>query len=99
MVVLAYSAAFVALVGVLACALGVAAVWRFARRPVSASGEPPLLAPVTVLKPLCGDEPLLEQALESCFSQDYPEFQIVFGVHNASDPALAAVERLRRRFP
>jgi ceramide glucosyltransferase len=99
MVVLAYSAAFVALVGLLMCALGVAAVWRFARRPVSASGDEPLLTPVTILKPLCGDEPLLEQALESCFSQDYPEFQIVFGVHSADDPALATVERLRRRFP
>jgi ceramide glucosyltransferase len=42
---------------------------------------------------------LLEQALESCFAQDYPEFQIVFGVHGASDPALAVVERLRQRFP
>jgi ceramide glucosyltransferase len=59
----------------------------------------PLRSPVTVLKPLCGDEPLLEQALESCFLQAYPEFQIVFGVHHAADPALAAVDRLRLRFP
>jgi ceramide glucosyltransferase len=54
---------------------------------------------VTILKPLCGDEPLLEQALESCFSQDYPNFQIVFGVHDANDPALATVERLALRYP
>jgi ceramide glucosyltransferase len=100
MAVLAYSAAFISLVGIVMCALGVAAVWRFARRPVSGCSDPqPLLSPVTILKPLCGDEPLLEQALESCFSQDYPEFQIVFGVHDADDAALATVERLVERFP
>ncbi len=54
---------------------------------------------VTVLKPLYGDEPLLEQALASLCAQDYPVFQVVFGVQNASDPALAVLHRLRARFP
>jgi ceramide glucosyltransferase len=99
MVVLAYVAAFLAFVGVLICVLGLAAVRRFAKQTVSTGGRVGPLPPVTILKPLCGDEPLLDQALESCFSQDYPEFQIVFGVHHANDPALAAVERLRQRFP
>jgi ceramide glucosyltransferase len=54
---------------------------------------------VTVLKPLCGDEPLLEEALASNLQQDYPHCQLVFGVQSATDPALAVVERLRRRFP
>jgi ceramide glucosyltransferase len=98
-VVLAYLAASIALVGLLICALGVAAVWRFARRPALPTSDGAPLPAVTILKPLCGDEPLLEQALESFFLQDYPDYQIVFGVHGADDPALAAVERLRRRFP
>ncbi len=55
--------------------------------------------PITVLKPLCGDEPFLAQTLESCFAQAYPEFQIVFGVQNPADPALAVLDRVRRDFP
>jgi ceramide glucosyltransferase len=55
--------------------------------------------PITVLKPLHGDEPLLEQALASVCAQDYPDYQVVFGVSDAADPALAVVTRLRARFP
>jgi ceramide glucosyltransferase len=65
------------------------------RRPAKPSERPP----ITVLKPLHGDEPLLEEALETLCRQDYPEFQIVFGVHDAADPAVAVVHRLRTRFP
>ena len=54
---------------------------------------------MTVLKPLCGDEALLEEALASFCDQDYPAFQIVFGVQSAADPALRAVDRVRARFP
>ena len=54
---------------------------------------------LTVLKPLHGDEPLLEEALASTCAQDYPTFQVVFGASSADDPALAVVERLRQRFP
>ncbi|GBR67170.1 bacteriohopanetetrol glucosamine biosynthesis glycosyltransferase HpnI [Gluconobacter kanchanaburiensis] len=55
--------------------------------------------PVTVLKPLHGNEPLLEEALDSVFTQDYPDFQIVFGVQDADDTALPVIERLRTRYP
>ncbi|HVW68409.1 MAG TPA: bacteriohopanetetrol glucosamine biosynthesis glycosyltransferase HpnI [Steroidobacteraceae bacterium] len=57
------------------------------------------LPPVTVLKPLCGAEPGLYANLRSFCQQDYPEFQIVFGVGDATDPAVAIVERLIREFP
>lgn len=71
-------------------------VGRFAVRPrVRATLRPP----VTVLKPLHGDEPLLEEALASLCQQDYPSWQIVFGVQNHADPAILVVERLRMRFP
>ena len=62
----------------------------------SARGEPP---PVTVLKPLCGAEQELYSCLRSFCDQDYPRFQIVFGVSDAADPAIAVVARLRREFP
>src|ERR1700690_4115024 len=54
---------------------------------------------ITVLRPLYGDEPLLEQALLSACRQDYPRFQVVFGVQDASDPALAVVARVRAQLP
>ncbi|MFT8366773.1 MAG: bacteriohopanetetrol glucosamine biosynthesis glycosyltransferase HpnI [Gluconobacter cerinus] len=54
---------------------------------------------VTVLKPLHGNEPLLREALESVFAQDYPDFQIVFGVHDEADTALSVVQDLRQKYP
>jgi ceramide glucosyltransferase len=61
---------------------------------------PPFTQPaITVLKPLHGDEPLLEEALTTLCRQDYPNWQIVFGVQDATDPAVAVVRRLQVRFP
>jgi ceramide glucosyltransferase len=57
------------------------------------------LPAVTVLKPLCGAEPGLYENLRSFCQQDYPEFQIVFGVCDRDDPALRVVERLVAEFP
>lgn len=54
---------------------------------------------VTVLKPVHGMEPRLEQNLESFFQQDYPNFEIVFGTRTSEDPALRVIEKLRRRYP
>ena len=70
-------------------------VWRMQRRPSKARSMPP----VTVLKPLCGAEPGLLEHLRSFCRQDYPEFQIVFGVRDAGDPACAVVKRLAAEFP
>jgi ceramide glucosyltransferase len=93
---LAYGFALIAGLGLVQCLAGWIAVARFAARSPT---FPTQLPPVTILKPLCGDEPLLEEALASCCSQTYPVFQIVFGVQDEADPALAVVQRLRGRFP
>lgn len=69
--------------------------WLWKPRRESAGRRPP----VTVLKPVCGAEPGLYASLRSCCDQDYPEFQIVFGVHRLDDPAVAIVERLKEEFP
>ena len=55
--------------------------------------------PVTVLKPLCGDEHELYECLRSFCDQIYPHFQIVFGVSDGADPAVDVVARLQREFP
>jgi ceramide glucosyltransferase len=55
---------------------------------------------VTILKPLHLGEPGLSHNLESFFAQDYPgDIQIVFGVHDSNDPAIAVVEALQARYP
>jgi len=50
--------------------------------------------PVTVLKPICGIDAELEKNLRSFCEQDYPCYQVVFGVASAADPAVAIVERV-----
>ena len=65
------------------------------RRPAPPSTRPP----VTLLKPLHGDEPLLEAALTTLCRQDYPDFQIVFGVQDSTDPAAAVVKRIQANWP
>jgi ceramide glucosyltransferase len=90
--------------GLLACAaagtlyvLATALVVRhFVRLRAPVTDERP---PVTVLKPLCGDEPELYENLRSFCRQRYSSFQLVFGVQNPRDPAIALVERLRGEFP
>ena len=81
--------------------VAVAAVrFRVSARPCSALREGKAdLPPVTVLKPLHGIEPLLEECLESFFRQDYPVYELIFGARTESDPALAVVESLRRKYP
>ena len=61
--------------------------------------SPQRLAPVTVLKPLCGAEPGLEQALESLCGQCDSSVQIVFGVQDPADPALPIARALAARYP
>ena len=70
-------------------------VWGRRKAAAAALGLPP----VTVLKPLCGAEPGLYENLRTFCLQEYPEFQIVFGISEDTDPALAVVTRLVREFP
>ncbi len=93
---LAGLAALVTFAGLLQAAIGWWVVRRHSRRQGRPNGWQP---PITILKPLHGDEPLLEEALASFCTQDYPRFQIVFGLQDASDPALHVLRRLRARFP
>jgi ceramide glucosyltransferase len=58
------------------------------------------LPAVTILKPLHGAHPGLEEALASALEQDYAApIQLICGVQNQADPACKVVEALRRRFP
>jgi ceramide glucosyltransferase len=76
------------------------ACWRAVRYlPPSPSLEDAELPGITVLRPLYRDEPLLFDALLSACRQNYPRFQVVFGVQDADDPALLAAQRVRATMP
>ncbi len=96
MLALAIIAAVLAGIGAIQCLAGAASVFRFCRRRVAG---PTTLPAVTILKPLHGDETLLEDALASVCRQDYAAFQVVFGVQDQADPAIRVVRRLQSRFP
>jgi ceramide glucosyltransferase len=57
------------------------------------------MPPVTVFKPLCGAETETYDCLRSFCDQEYPAFQVIFGVADASDPVVTVAERLQREFP
>jgi ceramide glucosyltransferase len=86
----------IATAGIAHLLVGYLAVRRFNHRRAACREDCP---PVSVLKPLYGDEPLLYEALRSFCRQDYPHYQIVFGVRDPLDPALAAVRRLQQELP
>ena len=96
MSILAAIADILAAAGLVQGGVSLALARRFMMRPPAVPSAHP---PVTVLKPLHGDEPLLEEALASLFDQSYPGLQIVFGVQDRADPALRAVQRLCAQHP
>lgn len=100
--VMSVAADFVAVLGCVQAAVGAVLLHRFGMNGQGSVAVPARVTPlpaVTVLKPLCGDEPLLEDALASFCVQDYPDVQIVFGVQSRGDAAIPVVRRLQARFP
>lgn len=79
--------------------LVLAGVLRFVKRRRQMSRESDYSAPVSVLKPVHGLEPNLEENLESFFRQDFPEFELIFCARAADDPGLQVAGRLARKHP
>jgi len=57
------------------------------------------LPPVSILKPLKGVDPEIYQSFRSHCLQDYPEYEIIFGVSDPNDPAIESVRQLQVEFP
>jgi ceramide glucosyltransferase len=55
--------------------------------------------PVSILKPLKGTDRQMYEGFRSHCLQEYPQYEIIFGVNSADDAAVADVERLQREFP
>ena len=57
------------------------------------------MPPVSILKPLKGTDPDIYEIFRSHCLQDYPGYEIIFGVSDPDDPAAASVLQLQREFP
>ncbi len=55
--------------------------------------------PVSILKPVYGLDDAFEAAIESHANLDYPEFEVLFGVHSLDDPAVPAIRSLIEAHP
>jgi ceramide glucosyltransferase len=54
---------------------------------------------ISILKPLKGIDPEIYASFRSHCLQDYPEYEIIFGVSDSNDPAIESVKRLQAEFP
>src|SRR5215468_4775350 len=90
----------VELASAVGCACLVGAMFltmRFPRRALPAPGAS--MPRVTILKPLHGAEPGLYENLASFCTQNYPgAVQIILGVQDPRDDAIAVVEQLRAKY-
>lgn len=71
---------------------------QFVNEPQPAPSEN-YTPPVSILKPLKGLDPGMYEALRGHCLQDYPEYELVFGLADLNDPAADAVRRLQQEFP
>ena len=70
----------------------VVAAWRCRRRPAA---DAPRDAPgVSIVRPLCGLDNFIEETLRTSFELAYPQFELIFCVASARDPAIPLVEKL-----
>ncbi|HEY9180412.1 MAG TPA: bacteriohopanetetrol glucosamine biosynthesis glycosyltransferase HpnI [Candidatus Baltobacteraceae bacterium] len=85
------------LAGIAYTAFAIARVRAF--RKNRTIGRAQTMPPITVLKPLYGNEPHLFENLSSFCDQDYPQYQLIFGAVDPRDPALGVARAVKDRFP
>ncbi len=90
--------ALLALAGSAYFALCVWAAGRF-RRENKTNLRTDFTPPVSLMKSLKGLDPHMYAAFRSHCLQDYGEYELLFGVSDARDPALELVTRLQQEFP
>ena len=78
-------------------AMAAALRWRRAGWRPAGGARPPQA--VSILKPVHGRDPGFYQAIQSHAVQEFPQFEILFGVSDPQDAAIPDIERLRREYP
>jgi ceramide glucosyltransferase len=63
------------------------------------AARPGFTPPLSLFKPLHGADPGLEAYLESFFTQDYSEYEILFSARDSNDAGLATARRVAARHP
>jgi ceramide glucosyltransferase len=82
------------------CGMVLVGALRFARRKRREERRPAeYLPPVSVLKPLHGAEPDLEENLRGFFDLDYPEYELLFCARHADDAGLQMARRIAAEHP
>lgn len=79
--------------------LALIAAWRWRRWEDRTPHTTPSLQPISILKPIRGRDPKFYEAIRSHASQEYPEFEILFGLSDPEDPAAEDIARLQEEFP
>lgn len=77
-------------------------VWsasRFLQRSSPAHLPEGDLPPVSILKPLKGTDREMYTTLRTHCLQEYPKYEIIFGVSEPDDPAIQVVQQLKSEFP
>jgi ceramide glucosyltransferase len=69
------------------------------RKAGGSAGLSHTLPPVSILKPLKGTDPDIYESFRSHCLQDYPEYELIFGVSDPGDPAVASIRQLQQEFP
>lgn len=87
-------------------ALAAAAYWLLVlvaairwRSPRPKTRRPESAPPVSILKPVRGRDPHFYEAIRSHAMQDYPQYEVLFGIGDPHDPAAEDIRRLIDEFP
>ncbi len=63
------------------------------------TGGPTPFPFLSLIKPVCGLEKNLKENLITAVTQDYPDYETIFAVQSANDPALSILEAIQKEFP
>lgn len=86
----------IASVGVVCVAIQAALLWRFLRAQMVRPTRP---SAISILKLPSGCDDGLTENLTSFAELDYPEYEVLLGVHREDDPRVPVVRQMIERWP